>query len=192
MLFAKQGCKVITMNDIATSMGISKRTIYENFSDKRDLLFQCMEYFCQKGDGGVQKVLKSSENVIDTVFQMMKCNIEFAGQAKYNFFNEMQKYFPEIYASTIKKYKEYNLKNLEKMIKKGQDDDVFRDDIDVRIITSIIHEIAMLIINDAFENYGYDKRVIMPEFMYNFTRGICTKKGLGVLDKIIENTKNLK
>ena len=189
MLFAKQGCKVITMDEIATSMGISKRTIYENFSDKRSLLLQCVEYFFQQAQSNVNMILKSSDNIIDTIWKTMKCESNLLGQAKYNFFNEIQKYFPDVYKSTVTIYKKQHFENMEKFLKKGQADKVIRKDIDIKIITTILQEVGTYILDsDVFIKYGYDKHSLMPAFMYTFTRGICTEKGLKILDEL-KNTK---
>ena len=189
ILFAKQGCKVITMDEIATSMGISKRTIYENFSDKRSLLLQCVEYFFQQAQSNVNMILKSSDNIIDTIWKTMKCESNLLGQAKYNFFNEIQKYFPDVYKSTVTIYKKQHFENMEKFLKKGQADKVIRKDIDIKIITTILQEVGTYILDsNVFIKYGYDKHSLMPAFMYTFTRGICTEKGLKILDEL-KNTK---
>jgi AcrR family transcriptional regulator len=188
MLFAKQGCKAITMDEIATSMGISKRTIYENFSDKRELLLQCVEYFFQYAQNEVNLILKSADNIIDTIFKTIQCESNSLGQAKYNFFNEIQRYFPDVYQSTVSIYKKQHFENFEKLLKKGQDDKVFRKDIDIKMTTTLLQEIGMLIIDSgAFVKYGYEKHVIMPVFLYIFTRGICTEKGLKILDNLKNN-----
>jgi AcrR family transcriptional regulator len=185
-LFAKHGCKVITMDEIATSMGISKRTIYENFSDKRDLLFQCIEYFLQQAQEHVNMVLKSSDNIIDSIINSTKGKSEFIERAKFNFFNEIQKYFPDVYESTITIYKKQNFENTEKMLKKGQEDKVIRKDIDIKIATILVQEVGtFLLSSDAFAKYGYEKHVLAPTFMYTFVRGLCTEKGLEILDEVI-------
>ncbi|MDR0738414.1 MAG: TetR/AcrR family transcriptional regulator [Prevotellaceae bacterium] len=183
MLFAKQGCKVITMDEIATSMGISKRTIYENFSDKRDLLLQCVEYFFRQAQSNVNIILKSSDNIINTIWKTMKCESDILGQAKYNFFNEIQKYFPDVYKSTVTIYKKQNFDNMEKLLKKGQEDKVIRKDIDIKITTVLLQEVGTLILDsDIFMKYSYEKHKVMHTFMSSFTRGICTEKGLKILE----------
>ena len=48
-LFTKSGIRLVTMDQIASAVGMSKRTIYELFKDKDKLLFQCIEkaiYLC--------------------------------------------------------------------------------------------------------------------------------------------------
>ncbi|MDR2448892.1 MAG: TetR/AcrR family transcriptional regulator [Prevotellaceae bacterium] len=188
-LFSKQGCKVITMDEIASSMGISKRTIYENFPDKRGLLLQCVEYFFQRAQSNVNMILKSSDDIISTIVKTMKCESDFFGQAKHNFFNEIQKYFPDVHKSTITIYEKQRFEDTEKLLKKGQEDKVIRKDIDIKITTVLLQELGTLILNsDTFLKYGYDKYTLMPTFMFTFTRGICTEKGLKILDEL-KNTK---
>jgi hypothetical protein len=178
------------MDEIATSMGISKRTIYENFSDKRDLLFQCIEYFLQQAQEHVDMILKSSDNIIDTIINSTKCKSDFIQRAKFNFFNEIQKYFPDVYESTITIYKKQNLENTEKMLKKGQDDKVIRKDIDIKLATILIQEVGTFMLNsDVFAKYGYEKHVLIPTFMYTFTRGLCTEEGLKILDEVINKNE---
>jgi AcrR family transcriptional regulator len=184
-LFIKMGCKSLTMDDIATSMGISKRTIYENFSDKQDLLSQCVEYFIRRAQDNVNIVLKSSDNILDAMLKTMKCRSDFAGQVKYNFFNEIQKYFPDVYKSTVSIHTKQTFENMEKLLEKGQKDKVIRKDINNTIITILLQEVVMLILDhDTFVKYGYEKHTVMQDFMYTFTRGICTEKGLKILDKL--------
>ena len=46
-LFAKMGIKRLTMGDLAKHLGVSKRTIYENFKDKEELLIACIDNFIE-------------------------------------------------------------------------------------------------------------------------------------------------
>jgi hypothetical protein len=74
---------------------------------------------------------------------------------------------------------------MEKLLKKGQEDKVIRKDIDLKIITTLLQEMGALIIgSDTFIKYGYEKHTLMPVFMYTFTRGLCTEKGLAILDEL--------
>ncbi|MCL2097195.1 MAG: TetR/AcrR family transcriptional regulator [Bacteroidales bacterium] len=196
VLFAKKGCKSITMDDIAGAMGISKRTIYENFSDKKDLLTQSLEYFFQLRENMINNALQSSHNIIEAMFQSTQCHSEFMREIKFDFFNETQKYFPDVYAATIQKFKQESFDSGVKMLKKGQKDGLFREDLDPELIIVLIQTIInMTLTQDIFAPYNYDKALIIHSFMFNYVRGIATEKGLKILDQYldmyIENTKKL-
>jgi len=195
-LFVKKGCKTITMDDIATTMGISKRTIYENFSDKEDLLTQSMEYLFQQRKELVHKALQSSENIIEAMFQSTQSHTEFMKDVKFDFFNELQKYFPAVYNITIQRFKQENYEISAKMLEKGQADGVFRNDIDAELIAVLMQGINnMILTQEVFAAYNYNKLQLITIFNYNYIRGIATEKGLKVLDKYltmyIEKTKKL-
>jgi len=191
-LFATQGCKVITMDDIATKMGISKRTIYENFTDKENLLRQCVEYFLGKGQECINLILNSSDNVINTILKTMQCRSTFFDtHAKDNFFNELQKYFPDVYESTVVSFKNHHLDNMQKLLKKGQSDGVFDKSIDIQIVSLLIHEFSFSFFkNNTFTTYGLGKHEVSMLFMYIMTRGICTREGLNILDEINKEYHN--
>ncbi|WP_418411895.1 TetR/AcrR family transcriptional regulator [Barnesiella intestinihominis] len=42
-MFLCNGIKSVTMDMIASQLGISKRTLYENFKEKNELLLACLE-----------------------------------------------------------------------------------------------------------------------------------------------------
>ncbi|MDR3236463.1 MAG: TetR/AcrR family transcriptional regulator [Prevotellaceae bacterium] len=192
-LFATQGCKVVTMDDIATTIGVSKRTIYENFTDKEDLLRQCVKYFFGRGQEYVDLVLNSSDNVIDTILKTIQCRSTFFDtHVKDNFFNELHKYFPDVYESIVMSFRKQHLDSMQKLLKKGQSDGVFDKNIDTQVISVLIHEISYSFFrNNIFTTYGLEKQAAIPLFMYIMTRGICTKKGLDILDESKKEHKNV-
>lgn len=74
--FAAQGIKSITMDDIATSLGISKRTLYEVFPDKETLLEECILRGQKEGDEYLKNVLATSENVLEILLKCYQRSIE--------------------------------------------------------------------------------------------------------------------
>ena len=195
-LFAKKGCKSITMDDIASAMGISKRTIYENFSDKKDLLTQSVEYLFQCRKDVMNSVLQSSQNVIEALFQSTQSHSNFMKDIKYDFFDEIQKYFPEVHALTVQKFRDEHVEFFVKMLKKGQADGVFREDVNVELTAALLHVINDVIFTqEMFAAYNFNKFLLSANFNYHYVRGIATEKGLKILDQyldlFIENTKKL-
>lgn len=73
-LFMKNGIRVITMDSIALSLCISKRTIYENFKDKEDLIHNFLTLNISTHKNDLIKIVNSSNNVIESLFQFGKYN----------------------------------------------------------------------------------------------------------------------
>ena len=192
-LFANNGCKAITMDDIANSMGISKRTIYENFRDKEALLEACLHYFFEHGDWDVKQILQSSDNIIVAIFKLLEKTSKIFFQMKFNFLNEVQKYYPETYTHTIKVYKQQYLDNTDKLLQKGKIDGIVRDEVDPTIIAVLINEVSVLILQkDIFSDYGFDKKDAMHTCMSCITRGMFTEKGIQILDTHIDEFRRTK
>ena len=193
MLFANNGCKAITMDDIANSMGISKRTIYEHFKDKEALLDTCLHYFFEQGKIDIQHVVQSSDNIIAAIFKLLDNTSKIFFQLKFNFFNEVQKYYPDTHNNTIKVYKQQHLENTQMLLKKGIADGIVREEINPTIISVLISEVFILVVQkEIFAEYGFYKKTAMHNCMSCITRGMLTEKGLQVLDEHIDEYKKFK
>ena len=192
-LFAKNGCKAITMDDIANSMGISKRTIYQFFTDKKELLEACLQYFIELHDLDIQQILNSTENIIAAIFKYLEDSSKIFFQLKFNFLNELQKYYPVTYNNTIKVSKQKYLKNTEKLLQKGKKDGIVRPDVNPAIIAILINEVTIMTLHrDLFADYGFKMEEAMHSCMSCITRGMLTEKGIQVLDKHITEYKKMK
>ena len=192
-LFAENGCKAITMDDIANSAGMSKRTIYENFTDKASLLESCLHYFFDHHELDIEQILQSTDNIIGTIFKMLENTSKLFFQLKFNFFNEVQKYYPEIYNNTVEIYKQKHLENTEKLLQKGKSDGIVRKDVNPLIIAVLINEVSVIVLQkDIFADYGIHKKTAMQTCMGCITRGMFTEKGMQILDEHIEEFKKTK
>ena len=191
-LFVNNGCKVITMDDIANSLGISKRTIYENFRDKEALLEACLHYFYEQGKMDVRKILQSSDNIIAAIFSLLENTSKMFFRLKFNFFSELQKYYPDTYNNTIKIYKQQHLDNTDKLLQKGVVEGIVREDINPTILSILFNELFIMIVQkDLFADYGFEKKDAMHTCMSCITRGMLSKKGLQILDEHIEEFKRM-
>lgn len=193
ILFAENGCKAITMDDIASSLGMSKRTIYENFTDKAALLEACLHYFFDYQNLDIHNIIQSSDNIIEAIFKMLEKNSKMFFQMRLNFLNEVQKYYPHIYSNTVEVYKQQYLENTQKLLEKGIQDGIVRKDINPVIIAILINEVSIMVLyKDIFAEYGFDKKEAMHVCMSCITLGLLTEKGVQLLDKHIDEFRRTK
>jgi len=192
-LFAENGCKAITMDDIANFAGMSKRTIYENFSDKADLLEACLYYFYHQYELDTQQILQSTDNIIGAIFKMWDNTSRFLFHIKVNFLNEVQKYYPEIYSNTVERFKKTYLENTDKLLQKGQQEGIVREDVNPLILAVLINEVYIMVLHkDIFAAYGIQKMTAMHHCMGSITRGMFTDKGMQILNEHIEEFRRVK
>ncbi|MDR2814562.1 MAG: TetR/AcrR family transcriptional regulator [Prevotellaceae bacterium] len=186
-LFAGHGCKSVTMDDIASSMGISKRTIYENFRDKNSLVAACIHYFYEQSRREVEQIIGSDDNVFGTLISFAQTTSQVMLQLRCNFFREIQKYFPDVFATTVQQYREQHVCNAKNILRNGQKEGLFKESIDANSAAVLITTLTNAILtSNMFEEQGYDKRQMAGNLVYSYLCGISTSKGLEVMERLHE------
>ncbi len=92
-LFVKKGCKAVTMDDVARENGISKRTLYEIFKDKTDLLEECLRYMYNQMEEYFNSIKGNTGNVIETLFIMQSDQSDVLFNLRKNFFEGLKRYY---------------------------------------------------------------------------------------------------
>ena len=183
-LFFKYGIKSVTMDDIAKHLSISKKTIYQFYSDKNEIVDTLMKLKLEEDKHAAEQIHTASENVIVEVFALMKHISQMISKLNPNVFYDLQKYHPQTW-KLFAEFKEYCLENLvEKAIKKGIADGLVRSDLNTKIIARLQMEEIQ---------WGFDPIVFPPdkfkmldvqlELLDHFLRGICTLKGHKLINK---------
>ena len=88
--FSTHGIKSITMDDIAASLGISKRTLYEVFPDKETLLEECILKEQRETDVFIKGVLTTSSNVLEVLLKCYLRSIEKFHATNKKFFEDIK------------------------------------------------------------------------------------------------------
>ena len=186
-LYKKYGIKSVTMDDIASELGISKKTLYQYVSEKTELVEKVINYDIDKRMTVLQKILKKPLNAIDQLFEVIKFvnNIlkEYSSTTEY----DLKKYYPALY----KKIREVKLNNMYNTIcyniKKGKEEGLYRKDLNEEIIAKLhLSRIERIPDNSIFTIDEY----ISPKFFYEIfiyhIRGIANEKGLNILEKSLK------
>lgn len=96
-LFHKRGIRCVKMDDIANELKISKRTLYEIYSNKEELLFEVVRHDKQRDKRRLDEIAKTGLNVINIIIEICRFRIEEFSQINPLFFEEIHKY-PELLA----------------------------------------------------------------------------------------------
>ncbi len=189
-LFFKYGLKSITMDDIAKDLGISKKTIYQFYSDKNEVVEMLMTQRLRTNECEFQKITKGSANVIEEFFEMMKnLGVMFA-QMNPNLFYDLQKYHPTAW-NLFKQFKEECIERLDKFsVKRGIKQGLVREDINTKIVTRLrMEEVEMGFNPQAFPPDKFKIIEVQLALLDHFLHGICTLKGHKLINKYKEVTE---
>lgn len=171
------------MDDVAQASGVSKRTIYENFRDKDDLLKHCLENMDDIHTRENDRIFSEAENTIDLVFRFMKHGIKVIGAVNPLFFSDLKKYHYKAWKETYTASYEKHLSKTFLIIKKGINEGLFRKNIDVEVVAILINtQLQILSDEKIFPSDRFSKTTVFENIMINFVRGIATRKGLDLIE----------
>lgn len=181
-LFLSYGFKSVTMDEIASKIGISKKTIYQHFTNKTKLVEATTLRMFETISHGIDGICALEKNPIEEIYDIKRFVSEHLKGEKSSPQYQLQKYYPKIF-STLKK-KQFDVMyhcvktNLDRGIALG----IYRDTINVDFITRIYFN-SMLVIkdDDLFPSSLFSKNMLMENYIEYHLRGICTASGLDIL-----------
>jgi len=185
--FLQFGIRNVTMDGIASELGISKRTVYENYKDKTALVHQCMESLFRHHEDKTSEVLSTSKNVIEIISVLMQEGMKAMNAINPVFFHDMKRFYPEIWNSFHQKNLDQSYQLIEKLLRKGIEEKFFRENIDLKIVAKLFFEQNNIIMDEnIFPRNEFNLPDIFQNLTINFMRGISTTKGIEIIDKMIE------
>ena len=91
-LFQEHGIKQVRMDDVASGLGISKKTLYATFADKEAILLEVVKLTSESLCQGLKETLMNSSNVLEQIFWLYKRIIEHSREVNPLFFTELIRY----------------------------------------------------------------------------------------------------
>ncbi len=182
-LFAKKGIKAVKMDDIARTLNISKRTMYELYDNKEVLLFEGIKSYNQRREKEMSEFVKGNTNVMDIILNVYKVKVEEFRFTSPSFYDDIEKY-PKVMAY-LEKSREENRKELTAFLDKGVKEGYFREDIHYDLVTILFDSIGQLFLQKRLYAH-FSIESVLNNIMFISLRGICTIKGIEVLDKFLK------
>jgi AcrR family transcriptional regulator len=190
VMFFRHGIRTITMDDIASSLGMSKKTIYLYYRDKAQLVQSFTDIELQNQEREMKEIRARSVNAIDEILHVMNHLSNFFKRVNPAVFYDLQKYHPESWNS-FKRFKEKTLIGfVEENLRTGIHEELYRKELKIKILARLrIEEVEM----------GFNPAVYAPEkfritdvqlaLIDHFLHGIITIKGFKLIDRYKRNQK---
>jgi AcrR family transcriptional regulator len=176
--FARFGVRTITMEDLARQAGISKKTIYQEFEDKKDLVKAVFAAILEQDRKRLAFILEQGDGVIEHLVQTSKMMRERLTSINPLVILEVQKYFPEAW-NLFESFKQETIQqDLIKVLERGKELGYFRPEIDSRVLARVrLTQITTAFDPQNFAEPDYnlveDQMIILDHFLH----GIFTEKG---------------
>jgi DNA-binding XRE family transcriptional regulator len=190
-LYTKYGIKSITMDDVATELGISKKTLYQYVTDKDDLVGKFIDNEITLRQEQICKCFKTDFNAIEELFEISIFMNKLMRDQNPATEHDLKKYYPQHFQKSVKARREgiydYILLNL----KKGVNEGLYRKELDREVIAKLyLWRVENISINDMFTVEEFTSIKLFLEVLTYHIRGIASEKGITVLEKKIKELES--
>lgn len=181
--FEKKGVKAVKMDDIATSLSISKRTLYEIYDDKEALLYEGISKLDRLRNDQIQSYASEGHNVMEILKEAYRINSIASRNICPAFYEDIHRY-PKVeqYMQDVRAHKrEVTLDFMQLGVEQG----FFRSDINYNLFLVLCDSVTDTVIkNKLLSTYSMDE--LYFHFFLVPLRGVCTEEGLRLIEKTWE------
>ena len=181
--FVQNGVKSVTIDKIVKELHTSKRTIYNHFSDKIDLLRACLYEYHASVKRENEEIIESSENVIEAMGLLHQKIVQRSYHVNPSFFNDVIAYYPGLLHESYRSTGKYAHQQLIFLAQWGIRDGIFQEDMDVEVVGKTVLAMLKLLKNTkAFPVTEFSKERLTFGILVPYLRGLCTPKGIELLE----------
>ncbi len=179
-MFMKDGYLAVRMDDVAARLSMSKRTLYEMFSNKEQLLTECMEIHSRYMAKRIADAVKENEDILSIMLRYIEIVVAESHNTNRIFFDSMDKYpkFKELFMRHMESVRSRMREYLELGVSQG----VFRDDVNMDVVMQAFAVMGRLANNEEMKRqYPYEQ--LVNDSIVLLLRGIASPKGMEVLEE---------
>lgn len=176
--FYRDGIRAVKMDDIAAALKMSKRTLYEVYENKMELLCDVVEDSITNKHIKMQEYAKENDNVIDLLTYFFRIQMEDYSKISPVFFSDFRRY-PELVIK-VQQIHEKNDSTLE-FFKRGVEQGYFRKDVNYDFLVKVGRDMGEIFrVDPRYVEYSFPD--IFSSFIFTILRGICTDEALKVFN----------
>ena len=187
-LFEEAGIKSIRMDDIARDLSISKRTLYEMFKNKEELLYHSFKYLREREEVAISKEVDIERDGIPALFKIF-IHMFRASEKHQRMYNNLRKFYPELFEQIRREQRDSGLARLHaithRLLEMGLIDPKINIDLSITMFyytsNGLFLQQHTLVLPE-----GITLKQAVYYMFVNFFRGIATLKGVEQIDKYTE------
>lgn len=178
--FMLRGIKSVKMDDIARQLGISKRTLYEIYQDKEELLYEGLKETEEYIDNYLKRYAETGQhNVVEVMMESYYIQAGFFTKINPAFLLEMPKYDKVVKLMAARR-KERD-RETKAFFKQGIKEGLFRSDVNFEVIASIGHfTMKHILETKMYRDYTFE--TLFETVFLVLVRGMCTEEGIRIVD----------
>ncbi len=183
-LFLRNGIKSVSMDDIATDLGMSKKTLYKTFTNKDEIVLGVMTtHLCQ----AQSECARVASHAADAVQEMLTISA-WADQQFANIhpsiFHDLRKYYPTAWTLFRAHKSGFILEQITRNLRRGIAEGLFRADLDVEVLARLnLAQIELAFDPELYPPAQFAPIRVNKVFDEHFLLGVATLKGHRLFNK---------
>jgi len=183
-LFLQYGIKSITMDDIASHLSVSKKTIYSRFSTKNDIVNEVIKASMQQIIADMNTISAKAKDAVDEILDILRYMDKIFTRLNPAVFYDLQKYHPEVWESFKRFQHNYLNKSLVNNLKRGIQEGVYREDVNIEIAAQLRISQLLCIYNPGiFPFKKFNLREVHAQSITLYLYSIATLKGFRLIKR---------
>lgn len=183
-LFNRFGFRKVTMDEIAAKTGMSKKTIYQSFENKDEIVNAIVEQHISKSASMCESNLCQAENAVQEIFLNLEMVQKLTEDMNPGLFEDLERYYPPIFEKLFRHKNDFISKKIKDNLKRGIEEGLYREEIDIDILTKLRIETMFLPFNQQLFPFSkYKLTEVEFELIEHFIYGIATLKGQKLFNK---------
>ena len=183
------GVKSVRMDDVANSLGMSKRTLYELFGDKEELLSESIIHLMERRHSNLIKQVKGCDNMLEVLLRSVKI-LAIGGHmsdTEKRLTANLKKFYPAVYEKVQRVHTEKGLAGLHNALERCLAEGYLDPTVDVELMAQLFFASTGVFLSDGnvMLPEGVEREEAFSAMVVNFLRGLSTVKGLQLIDEIL-------
>ena len=185
--FMQYGFKTFTMDDLASKMGISKKTLYEHFPSKNDLVEAVLDYALDMSCKNVEAFVQGDGSVIENVYRNQEKVKEIFNINSDRPIWELRKYYFKTYERIEIEFAKSDARFIDKLLEKGWKEGLFREDINVNFYKTFYSSVQRLrSVANTFPEREFPFWDTIYTLIEYFFRILVNEKGMKELERVLQ------
>ncbi|QJX47097.1 TetR/AcrR family transcriptional regulator [Hymenobacter taeanensis] len=177
-LFTRNGIKSVSMDDIATHLGISKKTLYKWFENKDQIVSAVIASHLNGVQGECEGIIGKTQNAVDEMVQMMDWAERQFAEVNPNAIHDLRKYYPEAWSLFHAHKNNYILTQIQDNLRRGVAEGLYRADLDIEVLSRLrLAQIDILFDYTLFPPTQFKHGRVQTACSEHFLLGMVTLKG---------------
>ena len=186
-MIVELGVKSLRVDDLAHDLAVSKRTLYEMFGDKEELLYHSIKHLFQSEANEIQASVAGSQSGIPALLEIFDAMMA-RGAVRKRIMENLSKFYPDLYERIMTENRDYGLAMLREKLTRLVEEGLISEMVNIDLSITMFYYTSM----GLMRRHG---RLVLPNgiteqdaFRYtiiNFFRGIATLKGVAQIDEYL-------